>query len=156
MDFLIHYQGRAAPLTRGETVLEALEKAGIDVPSSCRAGACQTCMMRATEGSVPQAAQAGLKETLKKSGHFLSCLCRPDQNLVCEAAHTADFRGPVTIQEISPLGPDVVLVQLSRPESFDFNPGQFVTLRRFTACLTRGSRHSCPACSPGTAERLVS
>ncbi|HET9236574.1 MAG TPA: 2Fe-2S iron-sulfur cluster-binding protein [Oligoflexus sp.] len=133
MNFHIQYQGRTVPLNQGETVLEALERTGIDVPSSCRAGACQTCMMRATEGSVPHAAQAGLKETLKKSGHFLSCICRPAQNLVCEPAHTADFRGPVTIQEIRPLGPDVVLVQLSRPPNFDFNPGQFVTLRRADA-----------------------
>lgn len=130
MDYQISYQGRTALLSAGETVLEALERAGENVPSSCRAGACQTCMMRATAGRVPSASQAGLKDSLRKSGHFLSCICRPDQNLSCEPAHTADFRGPVSIQEISPIGPDVVMVQLSRPQAFVFKPGQFITLRR--------------------------
>lgn len=130
MDLQIKYQGRAAPLAPGDTVLEALERAGVNVPSSCRAGACQTCMMRATEGIVPSAAQAGLKDSLRKSGHFLSCICRPDQELSCEPAHTANFRGQVTIREIRPIGPDVVLVQLSRPHGFDFSPGQFITVQR--------------------------
>jgi ferredoxin-NADP reductase/ferredoxin len=133
MDLQIKYQGCAAPLVRGETVLEALEKAGVNVPSSCRAGACQSCMMRATDGIVPRAAQAGLKDSLRKSGHFLSCICRPEQDLACEPAHTADFRGMVRIQEIRPIGPDVALVQLSRPEGFDFRPGQFITVKRADA-----------------------
>jgi ferredoxin-NADP reductase len=90
-------------------------------------------MMRATEGIVPGAAQAGLKDSLRKSGHFLSCICRPDQDLACEPAHTADFRGSVTIQEIRPIGPDVALVRLSRPEGFDFRPGQFITVKRADA-----------------------
>jgi ferredoxin-NADP reductase len=90
-------------------------------------------MMRATEGRVPGTAQAGLKDSLRKSGHFLSCICRPDQDMTCEPAHTADFRGLVTIQEIRPIGPDVVLVQLSRPQGFDFKPGQFITVKRADA-----------------------
>ncbi|WP_141733369.1 FAD-binding oxidoreductase [Oligoflexus tunisiensis] len=131
MDLKIKYQGRAAPFSRGDTVLEALERSGVPVSSSCRAGACQSCLMRATEGVVPAAAQAGLKESLKKTGHFLSCICRPDQNISCEPAHSAPFQGPVHIQEIRPIGPDVVLVQLSRPAALEFIPGQFVTLKRY-------------------------
>jgi CDP-4-dehydro-6-deoxyglucose reductase len=130
MDLQIKYQGHIAPFSRGDTVLDALERSGVVVPSSCRAGACQSCLMRVVEGTVPAAAQAGLKESLRKTGHFLSCICRPDQNLSCEPAHSAPFRGPVQIQEIRPIGPAVVLVQLTRPAELEFTPGQFVTLKR--------------------------
>jgi CDP-4-dehydro-6-deoxyglucose reductase len=53
MDLQIKYQGHVAPFSRGDTVLDALERSGVAVSSSCRAGACQSCMMRATEGTVP-------------------------------------------------------------------------------------------------------
>jgi CDP-4-dehydro-6-deoxyglucose reductase len=36
----------------------------------------------------------------------------------------------VQIQEIRPIGPAVVLVQLTRPAGLEFIPGQFVTLKR--------------------------
>src|SRR5688500_17365241 len=64
-----------------DTVLTALLRAGIAVPNSCRAGACQSCLMQATDGPVPPAAQKGLKDSLKSRNFFHSCTAVPTANL---------------------------------------------------------------------------
>ncbi len=130
MTMEIKYLEHSAMLVPGETVLDALEKVGAPVPSSCRAGACQFCMMKAVSGSVPKNSQEGLKESLRQTGHFLSCICRPTESLVCEPANSAACRCFVTIKEIRDIGPNVVLVRFDRPDILAFEPGQFVTLKR--------------------------
>lgn len=130
MSLEIRYLEHKASFHPGETVLDALEKAGADVASSCRAGACQCCMMRVIEGEVPKNSQEGLKVSLRQTGHFLSCICKPSVSLVCEPANLALFRCYVKINEIRGIGPDVALVRFERPIDFDFRPGQFLTLKR--------------------------
>src|SRR5690606_17154052 len=99
-DIEISYDGKAIGIRPGETVLEGLERAGLNVPSSCRAGACQFCMLKAVDGAVPPNSQKGLKPQLRASGHFLACICRPSESFACLPAHTADFRGFVSIEDI--------------------------------------------------------
>ena len=130
LSFEVTYLGHIATLAHGETVLEALERKGVNVPSSCRAGACQSCLMRLVEGQVPASSQDGLKESLRRSGHFLACVCKPSQNICCEPGDSVHFKGETSILEIRDLGADVARVRLSRPSGFDFVPGQFVTLRK--------------------------
>lgn len=55
----IRYQGRQFPLCDGQSVLEALLAHGVPVPSACRSGVCQTCLMRAVGGVPPEASQRG-------------------------------------------------------------------------------------------------
>ena len=45
----IYYEGRELTRAPEETVLECLQRSGVPVPSSCRAGACQSCLLRAVE-----------------------------------------------------------------------------------------------------------
>lgn len=134
-DMYVRYENKAIPIRPDETVLDGLERAGVFVPSSCRAGACQFCMLKAVEGKVPSQSQQGLKPHLKASGHFLACICRPKEPLACVPAHTADFRGQVIIQEVHSIGSDVVRVRFHKPEGFSYLPGQFIT-------LTQGERLS--------------
>ncbi len=129
MTIELTFQGQTAPCRQGETVLEALERVGASISSSCRAGACLCCLLRAVEGEVPKSSQEGLKQSLRQTGHFLACLCRPTTNMICEPAHSSPFRSHVIIAALRPIGPDVMLVRFHRPASFTFRPGQFVTLK---------------------------
>src|SRR5690606_27028590 len=77
-------------LLPGESVLDGLARHGVAIPSSCRAGTCQTCLVQATSGDVPAAAQAGLKETWKKRGYFMACVCRPEGELAVQPIGEAE------------------------------------------------------------------
>jgi vanillate O-demethylase ferredoxin subunit len=43
--------GRAIPVARGETMLQALRVAGVDMPASCEGGVCLECKTRYLEGA---------------------------------------------------------------------------------------------------------
>jgi CDP-4-dehydro-6-deoxyglucose reductase len=129
MSVEVRYQNTVAYVNEGETVLDALERTGKVIPSSCRAGACQFCIVRLVSGSVPKVAQESLKESLRATGHFLACVCKPTEPIECEPANVAPFRDYVSLREITPIGPDVVRVRFDRPENFSFTPGQFVTVQ---------------------------
>ena len=65
--------GVAAPLSANETVLEAAEAAGVEIPYSCRVGECGVCVTRLQQGSVTMAVQSGLDPADKAQGYVLAC-----------------------------------------------------------------------------------
>ena len=126
----IRYANHNLPLDDNQSVLETLLEAGYEIPNACRAGACQSCLMQAVSGKLPELAQLGLKETQKAQGYFLACLCFPDNDLEVRLPEATDAQLSATITEHQPLSADVVRIRLRPEQPLTYQPGQFVTLWR--------------------------
>jgi len=126
----IRYGHQAFEPAPGETVLECLERGGVPIHFSCRSGLCQTCLMQATGGQPPAAAQAGLKDSLKLDGHFLACICHPTESL--EVALPGEGKGALaaTVRGLMRLNEDILQVALECHDPIDYRPGQFINLFR--------------------------
>ena len=61
----------------GETVLEAAEQSGLDLPFSCRAGVCSTCRTKVVKGAVEMAQNYALEPWEVEAGFVLACQSRP-------------------------------------------------------------------------------
>ena len=126
----IHYYNRTFPCAEGQTVLDVLLENEQEVPHSCKMGVCVTCIMQAEEGDVPEAAQAGLRQSLVAEGNFLPCVCQPTSDMRVANTETEDLFSPAVVRGIDYLSQDICRVFLEPTTPLYYHAGQYVTLRR--------------------------
>ena len=128
---IIEFEGNKYEANPDESVLDCLTRFDCPPPSSCRSGLCHTCMMRATDGELPEGSQPGLKETLKKQKYFLACSCIPTENITVslpDASAVPHFEA--TLLEKNLLTPVILQLRFSVPTGFTYKPGQFLNVFR--------------------------
>jgi ferredoxin-NADP reductase len=78
-------RGASLKMTADQTVLEAADLAGQDLPFECRSGVCGQCKVKLLRGKVTMQAQDALTTADKADGIILACQARPTEDLELDA-----------------------------------------------------------------------
>lgn len=77
-------------VAEGETLLDAAEEAGFDLPYSCRRGMCTSCVGRLVDGAVDDSEATALSREQQADGYVLLCCTTPEDD--CEIAAGEDVQ----------------------------------------------------------------
>ena len=83
----IKYQGEdyTIHVPAEQTILAAATDAGIDLPYSCNAGLCITCVAKVLSGDVVQRDADVITPAVQEAGFFLLCITHAKSDVILEA-----------------------------------------------------------------------
>jgi len=80
-----HLSSKEADLTRDQTILEASEDAGVDIPFECRSGICGQCKIKLIKGTVRMDVEDALHPRDRERGLVLACQAHATSDIVVDA-----------------------------------------------------------------------
>lgn len=141
---VISYRGSEYSSLPEESVLETLLRHGIEVPNSCRAGACHICLMHCLQGQVTEQAQRDLKPAQTSLNHFLACQCIPEQDIEVALPDDEDIFISARLIEKRQLSPSVWRFRLDTAVPMYYHSGQFINLKNEAGVIRSYSLSSLP------------
>ena len=69
--------GKTVTMQESQSILQAAEDNGVNIPFACRQGQCGTCRTRLLQGSVVMDSENGLDEDSRARGFVLTCVGHP-------------------------------------------------------------------------------
>lgn len=142
------FEGRQ--FERGElSLLDCLVGNGVAIPSACRAGVCQSCLMRLVDGDVPDRAREGLSAIQRARRLFLACQCYPTGDVEVAMADAALGLMAARIVAIRDLNADIRELRLRPCDAYPYHPGQFLQFIGNGPALAKAPRNFSLASVPG-------
>src|ERR1019366_2039496 len=109
-----------------QSALDCLTAQGHVGPSACRAGVCQSCLMRAVRGGVPEQAQHGMTPTMVARNLFVACQCFPTQDLEVALADDVIERIEADVAAIEFMNNEIRAVHIRPLTPFEYPAGPLV------------------------------
>ena len=133
----ILFRNRKYQCRDDETLLEALQRQGVEMSFSCRKGSCQTCMLKCVAGQLPDKSQMNLRSALVNDGYFMPCVCKPSGDMEIVDVVREDLYFPALVSKKELLSDNVCRLLIEAESLTDYRPGQFINLSRPEDGLTR-------------------
>lgn len=120
---LITINGNSFPARRGELLLDAALRNGVDLPHDCRAGHCGTCCVRLVSGDVHGGEGA-------EPGVVHACQCRIAGDAVIENGAAPGVRAvDGVLSSLLPLSAEVLEVGIRTDRALPYHAGQYAQVR---------------------------
>lgn len=119
----ITLNGTTIEAQRGELLLDAALRNGVNLPYNCRAGHCGTCCVRLISGEV-QGGEGSEPDIVH------ACQCRIIADAVIETRQPSDVRTiEGVLSSLLSLSPEVMEVGITTDNALPFHAGQFAQVR---------------------------
>lgn len=121
-------RGRSWQVERSANLLDALLDAGFQVPCSCRAGHCHSCLVRCRRGEPEDARPQALDATQRAQGWRLACQCRVTEDLDVELFDPSFDSIEGQVQDLFWPSEGVLRLRLLPARPLRYQAGQHVSL----------------------------